>query len=213
MARRRQASENEEAEETPAAEFGVGTFWGELEFIGLGDERQLSIKAVSYCEVASLSPVGIADIMLNNPGLRHRLEAYGAMRKELEEKLSNGMPSAIVVLSRCTLTGGTAEAEFDVDELMVDLQNRYDCDPRAKDIGPGASAKRKVSTNQSILGDIYDLKHMNEVEIQVVNDRMNSIEATLEEAVQVMRDMENNAVRRVGSSAVLGYIHTTPREG
>jgi hypothetical protein len=47
----------------------------------------------------------------------------------------------------------------------------------------------------------------------VVNDRMNSIEATLEEAVQVMRDMENNAVRRVGSSAVLGYIHTTPREG
>eukprot|EP01048_Picozoa_sp_COSAG05_P010477 COSAG05_NODE_925_length_6575_cov_68.709320_2_plen_893_part_00 len=90
----------------PVSEFDVGTFWGELQFLGLQEERTMSVMATGFCEIASLAPDDISDILLMNDGLRQRLQSYGAMRLEIEDKIAQGV-------------------EFDMDELLADLESRY----------------------------------------------------------------------------------------
>eukprot|EP01043_Picozoa_sp_COSAG02_P036987 COSAG02_NODE_2749_length_8102_cov_2.238411_3_plen_133_part_00 len=36
--------------------FGVGHFWGELEFLGVQQRRSQTVLASTYCDIASLSP-------------------------------------------------------------------------------------------------------------------------------------------------------------
>jgi len=43
----------------------------------------MTVAAVTFCDVASLSPDDIEDVLLEFPTLRKRLHAYGAMRVEI----------------------------------------------------------------------------------------------------------------------------------
>ena len=51
------------------------------------EDRQLTVVASVYCEIASLVPGDISDILETSPGLRQRLESYGEMRMVIESKV------------------------------------------------------------------------------------------------------------------------------
>eukprot|EP01050_Picozoa_sp_SAG11_P009570 SAG11_NODE_910_length_6585_cov_7.205520_5_plen_84_part_00 len=56
--------------------FEAGTFWGELQFLGLETERTISVIADSYCEIASIRPEDIT-----SPSLRKKLVDYATLRR------------------------------------------------------------------------------------------------------------------------------------
>jgi hypothetical protein len=90
--------------------FEVGTFWGELQFLGKLDERHITVIATTYCEIAALNPSDIADILEQHAGLRRRLEAYGTMRMEIETKIAEGVPFDMQQLQE--QLGNSAIAQF-----------------------------------------------------------------------------------------------------
>jgi hypothetical protein len=51
--------------------YGSGASFGELEFIGVSEQRMLSVKASRFCEVASLDPRDVHDVMQVNAGQPH----------------------------------------------------------------------------------------------------------------------------------------------
>jgi CRP-like cAMP-binding protein len=159
-------------------DFDPGTFWGELQFLGLEEERTLTVKATIFCEVASLAPRDIQDILLAHDGLRQRFESYGAMRKEIEDKIAHGIP-------------------FDIDELMQQLEKRYaeSQDDGVKRMNP----KKRImnTTNDQIMEAVTKLQGNVEMEIATVNDRMDMIEAHLERAVTSMKKLEEQSVTEV----------------
>lgn len=69
--------------------FEAGSFWGEMQFLGLERQRTLSVYASNYCEIGSLSPGSIRKLTYGEQ-ITNRLKAYATMRQELEIKLSAG---------------------------------------------------------------------------------------------------------------------------
>jgi hypothetical protein len=61
---------------------------------------------VTFSEIAAIAPEAIQAVLLANADLRQRLEAYGVMRKEIDDMIQSG------------------EA-FDMDELTAELEQRY----------------------------------------------------------------------------------------
>jgi len=70
--------------------FEVGSFFGELEFLGISEKRSLAVVAKTFCEMAAIAPTAIQNILLSNPNLKRRLESYGSMRKTVEDKMTSG---------------------------------------------------------------------------------------------------------------------------
>eukprot|EP01052_Picozoa_sp_SAG31_P002277 SAG31_NODE_79_length_27235_cov_6.268868_6_plen_782_part_00 len=68
----------------------VGTFFGELQFLGVNEQRTDTIEAKVYCEVATLHPEDIGAVLTAHPFLRERLERYAKLRMEIEVMLQNG---------------------------------------------------------------------------------------------------------------------------
>jgi hypothetical protein len=152
--------------QNPVTEFDPGTFWGELQFLGLVEDRQLTVMATSYCEIASLEPLGIADILNSNDGLRVRLESYGAMRMEIEEKIAAGIP-------------------FDMEVLQKNLESKY---AEAQDVQRDKQRFKqglgKAATADNILQAVNELALTSDMEIQTINDRMSMVEQHLRRAVR-----------------------------
>lgn len=63
----------------------TGAFFGELEFLGLSDERSNDIKAKMYCELSSLHPKDVEDIIRGSPQLQERLRKYVQLKTKLAE--------------------------------------------------------------------------------------------------------------------------------
>eukprot|EP01043_Picozoa_sp_COSAG02_P051528 COSAG02_NODE_5436_length_4332_cov_5.473659_3_plen_107_part_00 len=62
-----------------------GAYFGELEFLGLASERSNDIKAKSYCELSSLHPKDVEDIIRTSPQLQDRLHKYVELKMKLAE--------------------------------------------------------------------------------------------------------------------------------
>ena len=62
-----------------------GAFFGELEFLGLSDERSNDIIAKNYCELSSLHPKDVEDIIKASPQLQDRLHKYVELKTKLAE--------------------------------------------------------------------------------------------------------------------------------
>jgi hypothetical protein len=43
-------------------EFDAGTFWGELQLLGLEEQRMLSVLASSFSEIAAITPTAIHNV-------------------------------------------------------------------------------------------------------------------------------------------------------
>eukprot|EP01048_Picozoa_sp_COSAG05_P015196 COSAG05_NODE_1805_length_4045_cov_24.194015_2_plen_222_part_00 len=70
------------------AEFVVdyerGSFFGELEFLGLSAERSTTVNAKSFCEIATLHPKDIKHVIEEDPQLHKRLHRYAVLKQKLE---------------------------------------------------------------------------------------------------------------------------------
>lgn len=96
--------DDENVEEDTA--FEPGSFWGELQFLGLSNKRTLKVVATSFCEVATLKRADIRQTLRTSPVLRHRLEHYAKMRKAIEDKMKTG-------------------EDFDMDTFTAALEKKY----------------------------------------------------------------------------------------
>jgi hypothetical protein len=68
----------------------VGSFFGELEFLGVSESRSMTLKAVVYCETATLLPEDISDVFVRHPFLRSRFERYANMQQEVDRMVDEG---------------------------------------------------------------------------------------------------------------------------
>ena len=92
----------EKGEDGKATLYDVGTFWGEMQFLGLEHQRTVSVVADTYCEVASLSPKNIH----SSSTIHTRLGAYAEMRIDIEAKVSRG-------------------ETVEMDQLQAQLEQKY----------------------------------------------------------------------------------------
>ena len=68
----------------------VGSFFGELEFLGVSESRSMTLKAVVYCETATLLPEDISHVFVRHPFLRSRFERYANMQQEVDRMVEEG---------------------------------------------------------------------------------------------------------------------------
>ena len=66
--------------------YEAGTFWGEMQFLGLQKKRTLTVVADIFCEVASIEPSQI----VSGSEVHERLKRYGEMRQAMETEMSQG---------------------------------------------------------------------------------------------------------------------------
>lgn len=69
--------------------FDAGSFWGEMQFLGLQRQRTMTVTANTYCELGSLAP-GCIRALTYGSEITHRLKVYATLRQEYEVKLSAG---------------------------------------------------------------------------------------------------------------------------
>ena len=71
-------------------EYPTGSIFGELEFLGMTHNRPTTIRAKSYCELASLHPGDIELVVENCPALKRRLSKYADIRQAVAENTTGG---------------------------------------------------------------------------------------------------------------------------
>jgi hypothetical protein len=54
--------------------FLPGSFFGEMQFLQIDECRTISIQSLQYCDIASLAPMDMADILTYHVGLKQRFE-------------------------------------------------------------------------------------------------------------------------------------------
>lgn len=168
------------------SEFEVGSFFGELQFLGLEEKRTLTITAVTFSEIAAIAPEAIQAVLLANADLRQRLEAYGVMRKEIDDMIQSG------------------EA-FDMDELTAELEQRYQGETelnmthgRTRSHASPPTDDRAILTAVQVLRSEHKLEmnqmmqnvdHMGErmdARMNEMADQMATMATSLDEAVQAL---------------------------
>ena len=93
-------------------EYPSGSFFGELEFLGFGSERQVSIKSKTFCEVSSLHPDDMEEVLRVHVKLKRRLERYGQLKKDLSDLQK-------------TLNEGAEKDELEVEQLKQKIEDGW----------------------------------------------------------------------------------------
>ena len=70
-------------------EHRAGSYFGEHEFLGFDVCRAGSIRARTFCEVASLHPVDLKPVLAQHIPLRRKFEAYIKLKSQLQQKIDN----------------------------------------------------------------------------------------------------------------------------
>ena len=96
-------------EDARVAQYDVGTFWGEMQFLGLEKQRTVTVVSVAYCEIASLSP-NCVDKLKYGTQINHRLHAYAEARQSLELAVARGE-----TVDMAAITQGLEERYKEVD--------------------------------------------------------------------------------------------------
>jgi CRP-like cAMP-binding protein len=76
------------AADTMEAEYYPGAFFGESQFLGFETEREVSIRARTFCECFSLHPEDMDPVLRMYPKLKRRLTHYSKMKKNIEQRMS-----------------------------------------------------------------------------------------------------------------------------
>ena len=71
-------------------EHNVGTYFGELEFLGVSDRRAMTVVARVYVETSTLHPDDIDEVLRRHPFLQSRLQRYGEVRQQAEMMITSG---------------------------------------------------------------------------------------------------------------------------
>lgn len=79
------------AADTMQAEYYPGAFFGESQFLGFDQERDVSIRARTFCECFSLHPEDMEPVLRVNPKLKRRLTQYSTMKKQIEQRMSEDL--------------------------------------------------------------------------------------------------------------------------
>ena len=97
-------------------EYVTGAFFGDLEFLGLSDERQNDIQAKVYCELSSLHPKDVEEVIRGSPQLQQRLHRYVELKTRLAELAAEGG------LTEMEIERVKQEMEDDIDETLSETQ-------------------------------------------------------------------------------------------
>ena len=97
-------------------EYATGAFFGDLEFLGLSDERQNDIRAKVYCELSSLHPKDVEEVIRGSPQLQQRLHRYVELKTKLAELAAEGG------LTEMEIERIKQEMEDDIDEPLSEDQ-------------------------------------------------------------------------------------------
>ena len=97
-------------------EYVTGAFFGDLEFLGLSDERQNDIQAKVYCELSSLNPKDVEEVISGSPQLQQRLHRYVELKTKLAELAAEGG------LTEMEIERVKQEMEDDIDEPLSETQ-------------------------------------------------------------------------------------------
>jgi CRP-like cAMP-binding protein len=147
--------------------FEVGTFWGELQFLGLERERTLSVVAVSFCEVATLAPADIAHVLQEAEDLRFKLESYGKMRKAVEDRMRT-------------------EEDFDLDAMMQSLDAKHKRDAEAHSLKMAVSPRSGRKLKGNVARDT-DMKGLND-QMKHLQLKMDSMVKEIDVHLQLKMD-------------------------
>ena len=113
-------------------EYHQGCFFGERSFLGLVDTRSVSVRAKTYCELASLHPKDIESIVEDCPILKHRLRKYLLLKAKLDE-----------------LAEDHEVSELEAEMLQEDTENSFGDQDRVEEL----DALDLVSTIDELVGD------------------------------------------------------------
>ena len=116
------SSKGDELEETF---YEAGAFWGELQFTGLVPARSFDVTAVLFCEVASLDPSDMHEVLAENPVFANKLFTFAEIRLAIETKLESG-------------------EEFDMDELTREMV--IQSQQKLRDFDEGEGNSKSAST-------------------------------------------------------------------
>ena len=88
-------------------EYPTGTFFGEMEFLGVSDSRPNSIRAKPghiACELSSLHPKDIRGIVAESEALRWRMQKYKQLKQTLALMAAHGVDvrRAVTLVPRYT---------------------------------------------------------------------------------------------------------------
>ena len=104
----------------------AGSFFGELQFLGLDRHANMDVKADSFCEFYTLRRSHILDILESHPDLNGRLMEYSKLRKEAMEHLKGDD-------SHGEFMGlGSASEDEDEHHEVVDFATRVSTCPRSQ---------------------------------------------------------------------------------
>lgn len=70
-------------------EYVEGSFFGELEFLGISSARSITVRAQRFCEVSTLNPMDIQDVLDIHIGLKRRLQRYGVLKQDMQTILED----------------------------------------------------------------------------------------------------------------------------
>jgi len=76
------------SEEQFTAEFEEGSFFGDLEFLGIQNKRTITLKTRSYCEFSALHPDDVTDIFMKYPRLKKKLDIYAQMHQHVDDNMA-----------------------------------------------------------------------------------------------------------------------------
>ena len=99
-------------------EFPKGSYFGELEFLGCSDFRSMSIEAVQFCDINTLNPDDIEEVLHYHIGLSRRLDRYAKLKHEMQKMLQEGQMDVL----RMEILKQQVEDNFganEVDEVQM----------------------------------------------------------------------------------------------
>lgn len=158
--------------------YEVGSFWGELQFLGLERQRTLTVVATTYCEVASLAP-GCVDKLKYGIQVNQRLEAYAAVRQSVELSIARGEEVDMVRISK-----ELEERYLELDEGTVD----EDAPPPVEKIQVNTEEGGQLS--EVVMDTLYELQkaqRASEIQLARLNEKTNAQLASMMQALDSMQ--------------------------
>jgi hypothetical protein len=74
--------------------YPAGSFFGEMEFLGLAETSSVAIRAEEHCELFSLRYGDIAETLTEYPDVQEQLQEYAVMKKAAMNQLQ-GLPEGM----------------------------------------------------------------------------------------------------------------------
>ena len=161
-------------------EYDRGTFFGELEFLGISTERSTTVQAKVYCEVATIHPKDIQSVIEDDPELHLRLHRYVELKQRIEQMAKDGNEVDELEVERIKEEIESAFVTVDANDDINPRSGKeqaLDDDPYEEDMKVlfGDIQKDQEASNTAILGALANLQST----LAEQGKRLDSIEAKM----------------------------------